>query len=379
MNTKTIYFDEAGFTGSNMLSSDQPAFVYASVAIDPPNASHILTEMTTRFHLQGKELKGMNLIGHRRGQQAISWLLNECKGISCIAVSNKKFALAGKFFEHIFEPVLAPINSIFYALEFHLFIANLLYVLFESKDEHAEDIMDEFQALMRTQDPSRLKQLLTPIDRGIKLGDPLGQILTFVVCHKNRIVEEINRLSEVDGLKNWVLELTTTSLFWLLSFWGERFDSIEVCCDKSKPLEINRKLFDALIGRQDRIYMKLGNKPEVLLTYNLAGPVILVDSIQSPGVQIADILASSIAYGFKNPNDSLSKEWLSLADSMFSSTCILPALEALNLHERKPFINALVLRELVERTLKGRSLLVDWDKFLLAAVRTYEYSLLKGG
>lgn len=378
MSTKTIYFDEAGFTGSNMLSSDQPAFVYASVAIDQPDASYILAEMITRFHLQGKELKGMNLVGHRRGQQAISWLLNKCKGISCIAVSNKKFALAGKFFEYIFEPVLAPNNSIFYALEFHLFIANLLYVLFESKDEHAEDIMNAFQTLMRTQDPSGLEQLLAPIDARIKLGNPLGQILTFVVCHKNQIVEEIKRLSEIDGLKNWVLELTTTSLFWLLSFWGERFDSIEVYCDKSKPLEINRELFDALIGRQDRIYMKLGKKPEVLLTYNLARPVILVDSIQSPGVQIADILASSIAYGFKNPNDSLSKEWLSLADSMFSSTCILPDLKALDLHEREPFINALVLQELVDRTLKGRSLLVDWDKFLLTAERIYEYSLLKG-
>ena len=81
---QTIYFDESGFTGNNLLNLDQPAFVYTSVAIDPQNASRLHNELVSRFHLRGKELKGKNLVRYSRGQEAISWLLNECEDIACI-------------------------------------------------------------------------------------------------------------------------------------------------------------------------------------------------------------------------------------------------------------------------------------------------------
>lgn len=371
---QTIYFDESGYTGNNLLSPDQPAFVYASAAIGPSDASRLHSEMLSRFHIRGKELKGKNLVRHKQGREAISWLLSECGDVACIVVANKKFALAGKFFEYIFEPVLKTNNSLFYAVGFHRFIANLLYILFESKDEYAEDIFGEFETLMRTQDLDVLEQLLTPADQAIKFSDPLGQILTFSLCHREKIKGEIQDLSEINGVSRWALELTTTSLFWMLSFWSERFDLMEVYCDKSEPLDTNRQLFDTMIGRQDRIYMKLGSQPERALTYNLAGPITLLDSQQSPGIQIADVLSSSIAFALKNPDDELSKKWLELAERMFSPFCILPDTRAVDLRERDPFINALILHELVDRTLKGRSLFVDMAEFIGTARRLYQLS-----
>lgn len=371
---KAIYFDESGYTGNNLLSPDQPAFVYASVAIDPSDAAALHSEMFSRFRIKAKELKGKNLLRYERGREAILWLLNECKDIACIVVANKKFALAGKFFEYIFEPVLRANNSLFYAVGFHRFIANLLYILFESKDGYAEDILGEFETLMRTQDPDVLERLLTPADQAIKFSDPLGQILTFSLCHRGKIKDEIKDLSEVNGVSRWALELTTTSLFWMLSFWSERFDLMEVYCDKSQPLDTNRQLFDTMIGRQDRIYMKLGSQPERALTYNLAGPITLLDSQQSPGIQIADVLSSSIAFALKNPDNELSKKWLELAESMFSPFCILPDIKAVNLRERDPYINALILHELVDRTLKGRSLFVEMAEFIGTARRLYQLS-----
>lgn len=71
-----IYFDESGYTGNNLLSPDQPAFIYTSVAIDPSYASRLHSEMLSHFHIQAKELKGKNLVRSVRGREAISWLLN---------------------------------------------------------------------------------------------------------------------------------------------------------------------------------------------------------------------------------------------------------------------------------------------------------------
>ena len=357
-----------------MLSPDQPAFVYASAAIDPSDASRLHSQMLSRFAIRGKELKGKNLVRHKHGREAISWLLKECGDVACIVVANKKFALAGKFFEYIFEPVLKTNSSLFYAVGFHTFIANLLHILLESKDEYAEDILGEFEALMRTQDPDVLERLLTPPAQAITLSDPLGQILTFSLCHREKIRGEMKDLCEISGLSRWALELTTTSLFWMLSFWSERFYLMQAYCDKSEPLDTNLQLFDAMIGRQDRIYMKLGSQPERALTYNLAGPITLLDSQKSPGIQIADVLSSSIAFALKNPDDELSKKWLELAESMFSPFCILPDIKAVDLRERDPFINGLILHELVDRTLKGRSLFVDMEDFILTARRLYQLS-----
>lgn len=314
--------------------------------------------------------RAKNLIKSTRGREAISWLLNECKDVACIVVANKKFSLAGKFFEYIFEPVLKTHNSWFYAIGFHNFVANLLYMLSVAKDKRAEYILSKFEKLMRTLDVDDLEQLLTTSEQIIKINDPLGLILTFGICH----IDKIKDLSKIKGVSRWALELTTTSLFWMLSFWSERFDLMEVYCDKSEPLDINRPLFDTMIGRKDIIYMKLGSQPDRALTYNLSGPIELVDSKQSPGIQIADVLSGSIAFALKNPDNILSKKWLELAKSMFSPFCILPDRKAIDLRERDPVINVMILHELVDRTLKGKSLFIDMPEFILAARRLHKLS-----
>ena len=43
-NAQTIYFDESGFTENNLLNLDQPAFVYAGIAIDPDDGSRLHSE-----------------------------------------------------------------------------------------------------------------------------------------------------------------------------------------------------------------------------------------------------------------------------------------------------------------------------------------------
>jgi hypothetical protein len=108
--------------------------------------------------------------------------------------------------------------------------------------------------------------------------------------------------------------------------------------------------------------MKLGSQPGHALTYNLSGPVELIDSQQSPGIQIADVLSGSIAFALKNPDDILSKKWSELAKSMFSPFCILPDSKAIDLRERDPVINVMILHELVDRTLKGKSLFIGTVK-----------------
>ena len=76
----------------------------------------------------------------------------------------------------------------------------------------------------------------------------------------------------------------------------------------------------------------------------------------------------------KNPEEESSKKWLELATPMFGTTCILPDLEEIDLWKRDPFINGLILHELVTRTLENRSLFIDMPEFIGAARRAYRIS-----
>ena len=60
-NVQQVYFDEAGFTGNNLLDSEQPLFVYAGVAIAPSLASKIHATAISEFAISSEELKGANL------------------------------------------------------------------------------------------------------------------------------------------------------------------------------------------------------------------------------------------------------------------------------------------------------------------------------
>ncbi|WP_332445712.1 DUF3800 domain-containing protein [Dehalococcoides mccartyi] len=372
VEAQEIYFDESGFTGNDLLNDDQPVFVYASVAIKPQQATDLVAEMISFFRLQGNELKGSNLVSHRRSQSAVLWLIERCKGIASIVIANKKLALAGKFYEYIFEPVLQADNSLFYSVRLHRFLSNFLYISFVAKDPTAEALLIEFQTLMRNQDTSSIQRLFPAQGQLIAVEDPLSQILTFILCHKEKIAREIKDLGDIDGVRKWILELSSTCLFWTLSFWSEQFEVLKVYCDDSKPVIDSPAVFEAMIARQDTIYIKFGSDHERRLTFNLNDPITFLDSKKSHGIQIADVLSCSIAYAFNHPEEPFSKQCIDLAQTMLSPLCILPDHNEIDLNQKHAFINAMILTELVSRSVKKESLLDGMREYIQKLYIYYE-------
>lgn len=373
-NTQTIFFDESGYTGNDLFNDDQPIFVYASVAIKPSQATELVTEMVNRFQLKGSELKGSNLVNRPRGQEAIYWLMERCKNDASIVVANKKYALAGKFYEYIFEPVLQADNSLFYAIGLHKFIATFLYVSLIAQNSNVENILREFQNFMRSQDPEVFQRLFPQKDILIPVNDPISQIQTFTLCHKDRIMDETNNTGEIGDIRNWVLELSTTCLFWTLSYWSDRFTKLRVYCDESKPVRDSSATFDSMIGREDIIYMKLGTDQERRLTFNLEGPIEFLDSKESHGIQIADVLSSSISYAYNHPDEQFSERCVNLAETMLSPLSILPDPTDIDLKQKRPFINAVILNELVDRSVRNESMYDGMSEYIRSTYEFYEIS-----
>ena len=129
-----VFIDESGFTGTDLLNQAQPHFVFSGVSIPSEKTEEIFKELRSRFSFRETELKGKKLTGLKMGQNAISWILLELQVYFRVVVFNKKYALCWKFFEYMFEPVIAPQSSIFYREEFNYYIAMLLYLELSAYD-----------------------------------------------------------------------------------------------------------------------------------------------------------------------------------------------------------------------------------------------------
>ena len=380
---QTIYLDEAGFTGNSMLDPAQPMFVYSGLALAQEQAAELHSEAIARFRLQGHELKGSNLVKRPRGRQAVSWLLSQSVEDCLVVVSDKRYALAGRFFEYLIEPPLADLSSVLYALEFQKFVAMVLYCHYAGGDSSAEALLKDFEQLMRTLDPEQVDAVVSHVG-DVEPASYLGDILLFASSQQDRIKREIEFLRKIRSGPGWELELSMPSVNFLLASWGEKYKdkALEVHCDNSKPIQSDLSssisIFNQMVGREDKFYIPVGRPGRPSIIYNLATEIILEDSVSSPGIQIADVIASSVAYALNNPQDDVSAEWLDQASEMVAET-IAPDFDLIDLTLRGPMINSLVLGELKERSVKGEDLLFGLREFILTAMFEYPRLLKEDG
>ncbi len=360
---QTIYCDEAGFTGNNLLDVQQPFFTYAAVAIDPATVKTVIDETIREFGIGGNEVKGQRLLGFNRGRQAISHILGELASHALVSAFHKRYSLASKFFEYIFEPVLAQQNSIFYSAGFHRFISNVIYFEALRSNDEASTALSTFQALVRERDATRVPVLFPTQGLSRNYSEVLRDIETFVVCHQQEIANEIASFATGDPIYSWILDLSVSALFALLTTWGERFDNLVALCDDSKPLRDHREHFDMMIGRTDRAYVTFEGKRQSLI-FNLAEPLQFVRSQDHAGIQVADVFASALGYALKNPTEKVSRDWIGKLENSISEFSVFPDDDLVDLETEKGFVNRAVLRELVDRSVKQASLFDGMPRFI---------------
>jgi hypothetical protein len=352
---KAVYCDESGFTGNNLLSEEQPHFVYSSVAIESANAEKIIAQVIKSFRLQMSEIKGSKLTKSQRGKDAALWIMGSCSNSASVVVVEKQFALAGKFYEYMFESVLAPHSTLFYQLNFHRFISNALYVHFVARDEITTRLLHTFEQSLIEKDFDRIEKLLESLKRSRKAPPFIRRIATFCLGNKQDIITEWNTLRDYQELGKWILDLTLTALHSLLASWGKQGEQVEVYCDDSKPLLRQASFFDSFINYSERVYIDFAGK-NLPVTYNLAKSVQMVNSKDHPGIQIADVFASSIAYALKNRGDDFSEQCVELCKDVFHENSMGPDLDYADLDSRSGFTNLQILEILAERTRRHQDL-----------------------
>jgi hypothetical protein len=361
-----IYCDESGFTGNNLLDNKTPFFAYATVAVNNKEAKVFVARVIKDYNIQAGELKFQKLIKYSRGRQAITHILKSFSSQAKVSVNNKKYNLACKFYEYIFEPTISSQNSIFYNLNFHKFIAHVLYLHFDQNSDHAEDIFNDFYSMMRFNDDRDLSYIFGKLDLP-NISPPLDIIRRFCIHQRDPINAELDRLKGT-GVGKWILDLTDSALFSLLCEWGKEFNQLDVFCDTSKPLQENIGIFNAMVERDDKIFVEVAGDKHAM-SFNLINAPQMVESKLYPGIQIADIFAGSFCFVCRESSngnhDAYPKEWTQYLDKCISPYSVMPNnLQHLNIEGLDLKRNYIILEELTTRSEKGIPLLTEIDVFL---------------
>ena len=343
---QTIYCDEAGFTGDNMLDTDQPMFTYASVAMDQTEARDLIVRIRQRHHIQARELKGAQLAKSPAGRAVILETLQQMRGRYLVTAYDKKLSLAGKFFEYVFEPVLKRNSTLFYENDFHKFITTLVYMTFRCNEEPIVQIITQFEQFMRSLNPQDAPIIFGGKTSDIDMREPLTDIAYFIDGYRNIILQESAHVGD------WVLDLTTTALWNHLAHWGDCFDILQVLCDDSKPLRDFAPILDGMVNRPDknRISICGKNRP---LTFNMARPAEFGSSLQEPGLQLADVASSALVQAMKHSGEVWAQSILDELERHLHEDCILPDPSYMDLTTPGCAVNALILHELGLRAIEG--------------------------
>ncbi len=316
-----IYCDEAGNNGNDLLQEVQPYFVYAALNIEEAQAIQVQKYLKDKYRLQGAEPKGINMVKTNTGQQAILKLYQQLGEQVRIVFHHKKYALACKFFEYIYEPAISFNNIAFYRANFHRFIANVVFDGLMINDKSAEHIFIEFQRFLKGEDFEKLFMAL----RTNQPQDYLvARICEYAILHKETIIEDIHINGKVEP---WILDLAQSALYDLLLQWGEEIGELTVICDSSHALKyVVENHFIYVPNQEVRFWDPLGQR-EIPANFKLSGPITLTSSKNSAGVQLADMFASSVYFSLKNPDHEFSKKIKPYIDRIIlqtSNKCIMP-------------------------------------------------------
>ena len=146
----------------------------------------------------------------------------------------------------------------------------------------------------------------------------------------------------------WVLDLSASALWSHLNYWGQYCCALRVQCDISRPLQAIVPRFTGdetdpgisrarRIGRTDR------------LGWQLEHPIQFVDSRNHAAVQLADIIGGAAVKVFSNAIPDGVDEVESELRAGLMQESILPDREILDLNQRTPMVNYLVLYDLALR------------------------------
>lgn len=294
---KTIYFDESGNTGQDLLNSEQKVFALASVRFDNSELEILKSVLKFKGELHFKNLKNT-----KYGRDLIIKFINHEliteDNIIC-SVSNKEYVVVAQIVDQLIETYLINNGIDIYKFGVNLSYTNGIYYFgnfFWDKELYSQ-FLTSFVSMIRKKDFDSIRQFYRTANELYNSVDEKYCDILFPIVESHIYIDEI-----MEAVSKYTLDVTLSSFLVICDLWYRKTNSkVNVLFDKSKPIEyyldyiafckdLNIKMTEIGYGSRKMFFPAQINELK------------LVDSVDNFAIQCADLIASTITFMYNNKN-----------------------------------------------------------------------------
>ena len=293
MGMMTIFSDESGYTGPNLTNEDQPYFVLATISFEEDEAKAIRDRFFSP--IQAKELKHGNLAKYaKQHHMVLEYLryLESCQHRFKMFVVDKEFAAVAKVVDYLVEGAAHRMGLDIYSNGYAFGFANLLYHLLVTHEtsDYRSALLIRFEGMIRHGSRIRYDEFFDFIERPVaspELNEALGVV---------RTTRHVLSADEILDVGPDALDVSFTVALRLMAEWREEIgEDFHLVHDMSSRMVKETRLWEALTDKSVGP-ITIGYGPKTMRFPIGVAKTSFEDSQSWVGLQLADVLAGSVAY-----------------------------------------------------------------------------------
>ena len=256
----TVYMDESGFTGQDLMNQEQPVFVLVSTTMTHDECLALRVEYFSGT--QGKELKHKNLGKYSKGQRRIVNLIEAIQDRQefTVWICHKEFALLTYLVDLWVEPTMRREGLDLYRDGLNLALCNMSYYCLRSLqgDKFLSEHLRRFQLMMMDRKLPSFRQFWDNLLLAYQNADrETKDILVFFLSGGMNL--GYDRLRQIPKR---AMDPALTVAVETCSHWRKQTtDPLAVIHDKSSNLAKDKWLWDLITSPQvEETTISLGNK-----------------------------------------------------------------------------------------------------------------------
>jgi hypothetical protein len=286
-----IFLDEAGYTGSDLITADQPIFVLASTIIEANEARDLLDFC---FHDPQSEVKYVRRVRTPRGQRQILEFLRSLRvdrrRVAFYSV-HKEYLLFTHLIEYWLEPIMREDGLNLYERGGNIALANVGYLTLGTclgRDGRRE-LLRRFQVMTRHRTRFAFHSFWDSLRQAMNEHELIAQALGPVEIAEHRLGYE-----HLTGLPPHALDISDLGLLQTVEHWRAELpdEKLVLFHDRSTMLERQREIWEAILDPSNPAAVVGQDRRTIRFPLPVRG-LLLEDSRRFPQLQVADLVAGA--------------------------------------------------------------------------------------
>lgn len=290
----TIFLDESGNTGANLLDSAQPFFTMAGVDLSREDADMLIALVGTN---SPKEVHFSSMKRRKSGQDALVRLLSHSLISAAnvkVGVYHKEFMVVTKIVDLLVEYMASKTGFDLYENGCNIAMSNMLYYCMPTfcTEIVVKSMYIAFLSMIKDRDAQSISAFYQAVElmREKSSSPKFGADLDMIAATRHFIDGALESLSKSD------LDPLSPCLFYQGVAWGKKYPGgFHLVHDESKTLKANKEILEEFM-HWTKYEIEVGYDRRKFSLPLKSKSLSFASSEDFPQIQVADVVASAFNF-----------------------------------------------------------------------------------